>query len=169
LEGQIPKDEIMKIFVAELFNFNHLRSCSILAVTFGINLLLAQSGSASCIAAREAGVWQNLQGTDPFQIQVNQPNCGGESNGTPPYSITVWVKQSSGALYKRGTFAGWLTNTRKNIYTEYSTGGYKNRQWIRKIADENNRDFLEVRILPESLDSKPNGPYEDYRFRKIGR
>lgn len=156
----------MKIFVSELRNLNRLVSCGILSVMFGINLPLVQPASALCVAAPESGLWQNLQGTDPFQVQIDQPNCEVPHNGVPPYSVTVWVKQSSGALYKRGTYAGRRTNTGKYVYTEYGVGGYKFLQWVRRIPDANN-NFLEVVILPKSLDSKPDGPYEYYKFRRL--
>lgn len=146
--------------------FDRLISYGILAATFGINLLLAQPASALCAAAPEDGLWQNLNGNDPFQVEINEPNCEVPSNGSPPYSVTVWVKQSNGNLYNRGTYAGYRTNSRKYVYTRYGVGGYAYRQWMRRITDSNNA-YLEVTILPESLDSKPNGPYEYYRFRRL--
>lgn len=149
--------------------FNRLISYSILAATFGINLLLAQPASAICLAAPEDGLWQNLNGNDPFQVKINEPNCEVPSNGVPPYSVTVWVKQSNGNLYNRGTYAGHRTNS-GYIYTYYSVGGYAYSQWMRKIeSQDGNNAYLEVIILPESLDSKRNSSYIYYRFRNIGR
>jgi hypothetical protein len=145
-----------------------LATLSIFTLAFGANLLMAKPVAALCAAAPESGVWQNTKGNDPFQIRITQPNCEVDNSGVPQFNVTVWVKQSSGALYKRGTFAGDKARAKNGVVwvlTKYSTGGYLKHQWMKKYTYDG-VDYLRVWIYYESLDSKPSAS-EEFWFRKV--
>ena len=83
------------------------------------------SAHALCAGVPESGTWQSESGTDPFRVQIRQGNCEAPSGGG--IDVTVWVKQSSGALYQRGVFAGQSRTSSDGgqwIYAEYGVGGY---------------------------------------------
>ena len=137
---------------------HHLNRRKLLSLPLlGGSALLAMRSPAiaSCLPVVEEGLWRNSAGDSPYQLQVQAGSCEfGE-----PSTVTVWVRQSSGKLYTRGTFAAGYQNaddgTRWLAVQPYGTGGYKQHLWLRRF-DLWGTSWMMVRVLDESLDSKPS-------------
>jgi Ricin-type beta-trefoil lectin domain len=160
-----------------------LKNLLTLTVTVCTVGLLASRALALCAGALEDGLWQNLNGDDPARVKIDQANC--EVPGGSPFSVTVWVRQASGALYQRGVFAGSYQTASDGsqwIYAQYGVGGYFAHQWVREYTFSDQR-YLRVWIYWESLDSKPSAtsdswfkqtisqpgnPYSEWRNRQAG-
>ena len=126
---------------------------------------VTNSSSALCAPQREEGVWESRIGDSPFQLEIRARNC--EVPGGPAFWVTVRVRQSSGALYTRGTFPADWKRTNDRIWWlvpgAYGTGGYREHLWIR--YDQGN---LLVWVWDESLDAKPSAGTWLW-FRHVGR
>jgi hypothetical protein len=123
------------------------------AVIVAGGLGAAERSWALCAARQEEGVWQNRNGDDPFQFEVRGGNC--EVEGSPPFFVTVRVRQSGGALYTRGTFpAQWEKSDDGKwwiVPRAYGVGGYVEHPWLRY-----DNGSMRVWLWEESLDSKPS-------------
>jgi hypothetical protein len=135
-----------------------------LAVLAGAVLSIPGAAHALCAAQPEEGIWRNLSGTDPYQVEVRGGDC--EVEGSPAFFVTVWVKQSSGALYNRGTFRADLRHTNDGakwiVPKPYGVGGYFEHLWLREY-NHNGQKYLRVWVYDESLDAKPSAT-SDYWF-----
>ena len=138
-----------------------------MALLFAL-LVPSSAAMAICAGPPGSGDWTNTdRNGSPYWIRIELIGCGDVSlNGAPPSptrtGVRVWVKQSHSSLYQRPRVEGQV---RGGIVTaRVPTGGYVDVMTMRQIR-VNGRDFLDVDILHESLDSKP-GRRSRYRFER---
>jgi hypothetical protein len=134
----------------------------VLCVGVAVGLAVPVAAKALCAGPEEGGRWWNKDASgDPISIEVRLDDCGDQVlNGQQTktrYSLRVFVKQSSGQLYQRPKVDASYRVSKgiRWLYARVPTGGYVDNMWLRTQV-LNGRKQLQVFILHESLDSKPN-------------
>jgi len=127
-----------------------------------------------CVTKPEEGRWRNLDAKgDPSFIDVNmiggcgdQVLNGGQTGSSPRYTMTVWITQSTGKLYKQPAVpaAYQLWKNHRWLQGNVSTGGYQDQMSLR-VEPHNGQSQLHVFIYHKSLDRKPSAQSEYWFVR----
>lgn len=133
-------------------------------------IFISNQALAICVGFNEDGLWQSMDSqSDLARVKIEQNNC--EVSDSRDFYVTVWTRQSSGALFKGGIFPGSIKKAHDRsqwIYSQYSGfligETYIVHQW-NKWYSFSNQDYLRVYINWESIDSRPNR-ITDFWFQK---
>ena len=141
------------------------------AAVSGTDLVLSNPASALCVTPLETGTWWNQTANGPAKVDIEMIDCGDQIlNGVRTlsrYRVNVWVRQSDGNLFHRGTFFGHgeMSEGAEWVYVEVPTGGYVDNMWMRVYDPTRPSQRMRVWIDHHSLDSKPSAVSNSWFLR----
>jgi hypothetical protein len=128
----------------------------------GLELVAPTTASALCVTPLEDGVWWNHTSSGSSKVQIELIDCGDQVlNGVRSrnrYRVDVWVRQSDGNLFHRGTFVvgDTMDGDQRWIVVRVPVGGYVEEMWMRVESPTRPAERMRVWIYHESLDAKPS-------------